>query len=396
MGEERYAEVRTRGGGGLDPAPAAAARDDREVRAEQVERRPGRAAALDPRMRRAPAGPRARHVVDDLVADAIGLAAVRDDRIGLVAKAELHAEEVAVAARGRDRVLGGELPSFGGRVDSLHHPRVLERALDVVARDGAPLRFVGGEERRTREAGAHERQLPDEIVRALDPGVDAEPAGRRELMRGIPDEQDPTPHELTCHDTVQRPVADRQDLRGYARIADGGADPGDAPRGGEALEGHRGAVVGDLAQPAATRVERLKDAAHVAARDPEEERRAVGDPAIEVRAEVDVDEVAEAVPAVERDAKLLPDPASGTVRGEQVFPLRSIPTAARPLVEVDDHTVVARVDVHHLVPEAQLSQPGRFGAATEDRLEDVLRGEERNLGTHVRTRAGKSRGPHAS
>src|SRR5262249_8104139 len=155
-------------------------------------------------------------------------------------------------------------------------------------------------------------------------------------MRGISDEQNPTPHELPSDDTVQRPVADREDLGGYGGVADGCANPSDATLRAEAFEGRRRAVVGDLAKPSPARVERLKDAAQVSARNPKEERGTVGDPRVEVGTEIDVDEVAETPQPVESDAELLADPTGGAVCCKQIFRVHAIVASARTVFDVDD------------------------------------------------------------
>src|SRR5258706_353279 len=92
---------------------------------------------------------------------------------------------------------------------------------------------------------------------------------------------------------------------------------------------------------APARVERLEDAPHVAVRDPEEERRTMRRPAVEVRPEVDVHEVAEAAGPVEVDAELTADAARGAVGGEDPLALDAVGPPARPLANRHDAVVVA-------------------------------------------------------
>src|SRR5439155_18130623 len=107
-GVERHAETCARVGGGLGPAGAGRAREQREAPGEEIERRASLARALEPEVGRPVPRPGARYVVDHLVRAGLALAAVGHHRRRLVVEAELHPEEAPVPA-------GGRRPGPGGR-----------------------------------------------------------------------------------------------------------------------------------------------------------------------------------------------------------------------------------------------------------------------------------------
>src|SRR5262249_15377883 len=149
-------------------------------------------------------------------------------------------------------------------------------------------------------------------------------------------------------------------------IADGGADPLRRPPRVVALERCGRAVVGDLAKPSPARVERLEDAAHRAVRDPEQQRRAVRHPGIEIGAEVHVHEIAQPARAVELDAELVTNAAGRAVGGEQELRLDLVALAASAFGDLDHYSIVVRPTAAReppgLVAEPELGHAARLGS----------------------------------
>src|SRR5207253_1133923 len=73
----------------------------------------------------------------------------------------------------------------GGVDDNLMVGRRRHRPVDVVLAYGPPLRLVRVEQAVVCAASEYRGQLPREVVRILDPGVQAEPDSRRLAVRGV-------------------------------------------------------------------------------------------------------------------------------------------------------------------------------------------------------------------
>ena len=71
-----------------------------------------------------------------------------------------------------------------------HLVEIGDAVLEVDARHRPALRLVGVEEVRAGLVAEHRGELPGEIVRVLHAGIEAEPAGRREAVRGIAGEEE--------------------------------------------------------------------------------------------------------------------------------------------------------------------------------------------------------------
>src|SRR5207248_3788741 len=103
---------------------------------------------------------------------------------------------------------------------------------------------------------------------------------------------------------VQLPESEREDLRLEAVHADGGANPVPRTRAREDVERPLVGVDGDLAEPATGAVERLQHPRRALIRHEEEDALAIAEMALDVGAEVAVDDVGEPLRPLEVEAEL--------------------------------------------------------------------------------------------
>ena len=177
------------------PTPPRPARDQREAIVGTRSSVEASRASLEPGVRQARAGrPFGTNSRTGFAATG-GVAAVGDERAGLVGEAELQAEHVEVLGLVRDR--GADRGAAAGRQPSAWRaaprrrrpaprtPRMPHRVAQahvgvVVARPaGARARRCRAARRRA-QPGLDGGELPRQVVRVLHAGVEAEPAGRRE------------------------------------------------------------------------------------------------------------------------------------------------------------------------------------------------------------------------
>ena len=268
------------------------------------------------------AGPPGGYVVDHGVFPRRRLRTVRHDGGGVVGEAQLHAQEVPVAARLRNGLLRRRSIVRAvrrGSADARHHARVVERPVGVEPGHGTSLAVVGLEQLAASNARTDHGQLPRQVVYILNARVHAEPSRRWQLVSDIAGENDSPGHKPSRYRGVHRPSCYRENVWSARRIPHGRPNPVDAVFGSIGLEGGGRAIVVNLAQPAAAGVKGLEDSAGVLARDKIEDRRAVRHQRIEVRLEVDVDEMADAFWSIELDAHLTSYGTGCTVGGDQVL-----------------------------------------------------------------------------
>ena len=116
-------------------------------------------------------------------------------------------------------------PATAAARDAQHVDRVLQRLARDPLRDAASFGVVRLDQRPAGPAVHEVGELPHRVVHALEAGVDAEAAGRRELVRGVAAEQHAALHEPLDDGRVELPEPEREDLGLEVVDADRGADP---------------------------------------------------------------------------------------------------------------------------------------------------------------------------
>src|SRR5690348_974598 len=175
-------------------------------------------------MRRARAGPRRWHELLALERDS-GAAVGDHDRRRIVAVTETqilsehrHVGVIrgvehlgpALAQRG---ALWGLLIDLGAAGQGGEQLEFAGAGADIVERDGLALDLVALEQPLAAPALQHGRELPADIQRVLQPGMEAEPAGRRILMRGVAGDEDALAVAIAGRDALAPlPMHDRDHL----------------------------------------------------------------------------------------------------------------------------------------------------------------------------------------
>ena len=141
-----------------------------------------------------------------------------------VAVAELESEHVEVhrliGDRGRDDVgVGAERDGDLGELE-----RVAEADVGVALRDGSAFGLVGVEQTIVGVIVCDRGQLPREVVCVLDPGVEAEAAGRGEAVGGVADQEDRSVAKPRRDLRGHRPGRHGDDLERQRRVDERGAD----------------------------------------------------------------------------------------------------------------------------------------------------------------------------
>ena len=235
--------------------------------------------------------------------------------------AELDAEVVAVAPRFGHDLLRGERalqrPLAAAALMQLHVDRVLQRLARDPLGHPAPFGLVGLDEGPSGAAEHEPGELPHGVVHALEAGVHAEAAGRRELVRGVAAQQHAALHEPLGDGGVQLPEPEREHLGLEPVDPDGGADPRPRSLVGEDVERPLRGLHADLAQPAARPVERLEHAARVLVGDEEQHALAVAEVRLDVGPEVAVHDVRQLLRALQLDPELAADQARRAVGRDQ-------------------------------------------------------------------------------
>ena len=123
-----------------------------------------------------------------------------DDRRILVALAELDADgkilravlfhDACAERRAAPRPLRRVVLETRRHDPAVHHPGAAHAQLRVAHAHGPPLDLIAVEEPRPGPALMHGGELPAEIHHVADAGIHAEPAERREQVRGVAGEKD--------------------------------------------------------------------------------------------------------------------------------------------------------------------------------------------------------------
>ncbi len=211
MRGQRDAELGGRLFGSVAPRLPVGARDERELRADEVERRDALPVAFEPDVGAADPGRGGR-----LVRALVGGAVVR--------RADHGARAIAVAEIDcRILDVRGEAVRAEARIEPRHVPHV--RLLGRELAHGAPLRVVRVEQRVPGVALQHVCELPREVVRAVDSRVAAEAARRRHHVRSVAGDEHAALAEVLGPVRLRVPALDvldldRQVLRRAKRLAD--------------------------------------------------------------------------------------------------------------------------------------------------------------------------------
>ncbi len=247
--------------------------------------------------------------------------------------------------------------------------------------DGPALGVVGVQELRIRGAVEDERQLPGEVVGVRDPGVPAEPAGRRHVVRSVPGEEDPAVLESLRPLGAGVPLLDVLDLERKVGRPERLAHVPGAP-----LVAHvrpdvtvAGAVgMSDRVDDEEAGVSRQREAEEALERRPEDVDDAqipLAQKRLDVGAEVDRDAVGEAGVTAKRDAEPLAHRALAPVRCDDVLRAYAPLLPALALPDDGGHTVVVLVERDQL--GGVLESSAELGCVVaEDRLEPDLGDEQ--------------------
>src|SRR5262249_50339767 len=153
------------------------------------------------------------------------------------------------------------------------------------------------------------RELPHRVVHPLKPGVNAEPTGRRELMRGIATQHYAAQDEPVGDRGVHAPATHAQHLYVEALYTGSRAHPLLHTLNGPRLAAPVIGADRDLAQPTPLGVKRLQHAACALVCDEQQHARTAFQLRLDRRAEVAVDEVMERLVSLQFDSELRADGA---------------------------------------------------------------------------------------
>src|SRR5829696_4206451 len=244
-----------------------------------------------------------------------------------------------------------------------------ERLRDGSIGNQTSFRVVRLEELASRRAVDDCFELPRQVVRVLDAGIAAEPAGRRHDMRTVTDEQDAPFLVAVGHGRSRFPWTDVHNVD--LQIS----SPGPATNQVsamfrrevfDALAAVRHELHGHQPSPVAAWHERPVDIRHEHRSD-----RAIIDDARQIGLENDVHPVLQDPGTVPADAYRLPDGAVRTIRADQIPGANTALRTGRSIANPRGDLVTRPREAHQLRVEAHVGAMP-LGLGTQDRFELIL------------------------